>query len=381
MHICFITGEYPPSLHGGIGSFIKTLAKSLVNNSHQVSVIGVYKQSMLTIEDDHGVQVIRVPWSRIPKIGVLIDHYHLNNQIDFLNKRMPIDLIEGQENAFTYLPGTKNWKKLIRMHGGHHFFASELGKPYHPYKKWAEEKSFRNADLFCAVSNYVKESTQKLINNKIAVEVIPNPVDTELFQPKPEIPIEDGLIVFVGTLCEKKGIRQLILAMPEIINKIEHAHLWAIGRDQTDPLSGKSFKQILIENMKPEIQDRISFLGVRDHAQIPDLLARANICIYPSHMEAHPIVVLEGMAAGKAVITSLCGPGPETVQHSVNGLLCDPHQPKSIADEVIRLFLDPDLRDKLGKAARKTVVEKYALDVLVQKNINFYQKCLNSKNY
>jgi len=377
MHICYLTGEYPPMSHGGIGSFVQTLAKELVKLGHTVSVIGVYKQPSLTLENDCGVQVIRVPWCRIPKIGVLINHLRLNQQIKNLHRNTPIDLVEGQENAFTFLPGRKPWKKVIRMHGGHQFFSSELGTKYSKYKCWAEKRSFAIADFYCAVSNYVKDSTLKLLQKNISVEVIPNPIDTALFCPEPEIPVEEGLLVFVGTLCEKKGIRQLILAMPQIVNAVENAHLWVIGRDSVDPATGRSYKQTLLDNIKSEVANKILFIGSKNRDQIPDLLARAVICVYPSHMEAQGIVVLEGMASGKPVITSKYGPGPETIQHGFSGLLCDPFKPESIADEVVKLLLDSKLRSKLGQNARDIVISKFSLELLLQKNMSFYQSCLD----
>jgi glycosyltransferase involved in cell wall biosynthesis len=85
------------------------------------------------------------------------------------------------------------------------------------------------------------------------------------------------------------------------------------------------------------------------------------------------------MAMGKAVVASQTGPGPEIIQPEVNGLLCDPFDPSSIAQAVTRALRDYQLRQRLGAAARKTVEEKYAVDVLLQKNLDFYRDCLEHR--
>ena len=67
MHICLICNEYPPSNHGGIGSFTKDLAEGLVANGFYVSVIGVYSKYVLDIKEPmteiiNGVHIERYPF-------------------------------------------------------------------------------------------------------------------------------------------------------------------------------------------------------------------------------------------------------------------------------------------------------------------------------
>jgi glycosyltransferase involved in cell wall biosynthesis len=88
---------------------------------------------------------------------------------------------------------------------------------------------------------------------------------------------------------------------------------------------------------------------------------------------------LEGLATGKAVVASQTGPGPEIIDHGITGLLCDPADPKSIADRIIRLLKGPDERRRLGDAARKLCVEKYSLPALVERNILHYKGLLSAR--
>jgi glycosyltransferase involved in cell wall biosynthesis len=95
--------------------------------------------------------------------------------------------------------------------------------------------------------------------------------------------------------------------------------------------------------------------------------------VYPSHIEAMPLAWLEGLAAGKAVVASQTGPGPEIIDDGVTGLLCDPHDPESIASALIRVLKDRELRRRLGENARRTAQERFALPKIADQNEAYYR--------
>ncbi len=85
---------------------------------------------------------------------------------------------------------------------------------------------------------------------------------------------------------------------------------------------------------------------------------------------------LEGMAMGKAVVASRLGPGPELIEDGRDGLLCDPRNREELAEAVIRCLKDPDLRARLGRAARERVVREFSAEAVVAKNVAFYERVL-----
>lgn len=378
MHIVFLCNEYPPSNGGGIGTFTRTLAKKLAEVGCTVSVVGLYSQMKRTIDNDCGVRVIRLPINRTPVLNLLRNQLTLKKQLMILHREHPIDILEGQENAFWCLSTGTPGRKVIRMHGGHHFFAITLGRNPAFRRSVIERLSFQHADHFCAVSHFVAETTRELLQlGNRPIRILPNPVDIRLFCPQPETPIEPGLILFAGTICEKKGIRQLVEAMQEIIRVVPYAHLVALGRDGRDDQTGENFR-ILLESVIPaSIREKITFPGMVPNADLPKWLARAEICVFPSHMESQGIVVIEAMACGKPVIASLTGPGSELITDDEDGLLCDPHDPASIASQTIRLLQNVELRQKLGFSARMTALKKFSIDHLVSENVSFYRECLD----
>ena len=78
---------------------------------------------------------------------------------------------------------------------------------------------------------------------------------------------------------------------------------------------------------------------------------------------------------GKAVVASQTGPGPEVIEHGVSGLLCNPHQPDSIAEALLQVLTSPDLCKRLGAAARERAEKLFSLEKLVYENIAYFQSC------
>jgi glycosyltransferase involved in cell wall biosynthesis len=91
-------------------------------------------------------------------------------------------------------------------------------------------------------------------------------------------------------------------------------------------------------------------------------------------MEALPIAWVEGLAMGKAVVASETGPGPEVIEDGVSGLLCNPHDPDSIAAALLRVLNDAPLRARLGAAARQRAEQLFSLEKLVHDNIEYYER-------
>jgi glycosyltransferase involved in cell wall biosynthesis len=339
-----------------------------------VTVVGSYVREGRVVEDDEGVRVIRLPVIPIRGVGLVQGGWRLRRELTAVHREAPIDVLEGPETSLGALPRTFPAVRIIRMHGGHHFFRHAAGMRPAAGRGWLERRSFERADELCAVSRFVAESTRGLL--RLAdrpITILPNPVDTETFRPNPEIREEPGLIVFVGTLCEKKGVRQLVEAMPEVARSAPHARLCLVGRDWVDRETGRRYTEMLGESIAEEVRDRIEFVGIVDNLSLPGLLARAEVLVYPSHMEAMPLTWLEGLSMGKPVVASRTGPGPEVVEDGVSGLLCNPHDPASIAEKITVLLADARLRLSLGRAARERVVGLFSVGALVERNEAFYR--------
>ncbi len=378
MHVCFLCNEYPPGLHGGLGSKIQVLSRGLVARGHQVSVVGLYSPEREGVEDDMGVRVIRLPASSMRRTGLVVDGYRLRRELTRIHLQKRIDILEGSELSLATLPRSFPALRIIRLSGGHHFFAVTLGKQPRRVTGWLEKRSFSRADFVCGGSRFISETTRQLLQlGNQPIEVLPHPVDTNLFHPRLVVSEEPGLLVFVGTVCEKKGVRQLIQAMPQIIKSVPDAHLWVVGRDTKDPQTGGSYTERLRGLIDPSVGNHIAFKGPVEHSAVPNVLACAEVCVFPSHMEGLANVNLEGMALGKAIVIGETGPGPEIIEDEVSGFLCNPHDPVSIADKVIRLLKSRELRQDMGSRARQRAVSCFSQEVILKMNEAFFRRCLD----
>lgn len=379
MHIVFLCNEYPPGPIGGLGAFVHTLAHALANTGHQITVLGYYRIPATRVENDEGVHVIRIPHTGLAGMGFVINGLKLRRELRHRHAAMPVDLVEAPELGLSLLSPSSPGTKVIRMHGGHHFFQTTLGQQPKAWRSWLERRSFARADQLCAVSQFCADTTRNLLRlGSRPIEILPNPVDTERFHPLPEVPEDDGLIVFAGTICDKKGVRELVQAMPAVIAAVPHAKLKLFGKDWRNPATGRQFRDEYEGLIPTELSRHIEFAGPIEHGRLPHEYARAQVCVFPSHMETQGIVIVEGMAMAKAVVTSKLGPGPELITHGEHGLLCDPHQPGDIAAQLIRALQDASLCRTLGAAARQRAVTEFSLATLLPRNEAFYQRCLAS---
>lgn len=382
MHICFLTNEYPKEgfSHGGIGSFVKTIAAELVKNGVKVSVIGLNYTLDAETELIDGVSIYRLKKSKIKGLSWYFNFKSINKKIKEIHKENPIQIVETSELGLAFINKIKKVKYIIRLHGGHHFFAESEKRKINKWKGFQEKKSFKNADAFIAVSRYVKNHTEKFLSfyNKPVV-YISNPIDTDVFKPLEREKKTENRIVFVGTVCEKKGIRQLIQAFPMVKKECTNATLEIYGRDWFFP-DGSSYMQMLKEKELPqlgEIAKDIHFHGAIPHTTIPMVYAVASVCVFPSHMETQGLVAPEAMAMGKAVVFTEVGPGPETIENYKTGLLCDPYNPNAIAEKIVWLLTNKEKAKEIGEAASVFTLKKYGLKNIVSQNIDFFQSLLD----
>jgi glycosyltransferase involved in cell wall biosynthesis len=375
MHICFITNEYPKEgyPHGGVGTFLKTIAPMLVTAGHQVSIVGINYTRTDESSAEDGVSVFRLRKNTTKGIVWLQNAIAINKKIKEIHKVNPIDVVESAELGLAFIKKNKDIHYLIRLHGGHHFFAEAENRGINFWKGFQEKRSFSKADAFIAVSEYVKHHTSKYLKIDKLNKIIFYPVNSNHFSPK-DLTVDEYSIVFAGTICEKKGVRQLIQAFPFVKEKFPQAVLNLYGRDWFFP-DGSSYIEMLKSNELPKIapfDEHVYFKGTVSYNEIPEVYAKAGVCVFPSHMETLGLVAPEAMACEKPVVFTQLGPGPEVIQDGYNGFLANPHEPKDIAEAIISFFEDYERAILLAKNGRKTVLDKFNPEAIVQQNIDFY---------
>jgi len=376
LHICFITSEFPKQdfPHGGVGTFVATLGKALVEKGIKVSVIGLNYIKKEETEHINGITVYRVIAKKQKGLQWYFNSRAIANKIKEVHQQNPIDIIETAELGLAFLPKIKEIKYVIRMHGGHHFFAKAENRKTEWWKVLQERRSFRKADHIIAVSAYVAETTRALLEfGDLSMQVIHNPIDVNKFYQSDVDKIEKHSVFFAGSIVEKKGIRQLVQALNYLIDDFPDIHLYIAGRDATLPGTKTPYRPILEKEINNQIKSHITFLGVVPNDKIPEYIEKAEVCCYPSHMEAMPLAWLEVLAMGKSFIGGSTGPGPEAVINDKTGWLANPYAPKDIAEKIKWVFNHPEESRKIGKQAREYALQKFDLSIIIERNIDFYK--------
>jgi glycosyltransferase involved in cell wall biosynthesis len=157
-------------------------------------------------------------------------------------------------------------------------------------------------------------------------------------------------VVFVGRLSEEKGIRELVQAT-EGLNLV---------------VAGDGPLRDLVPNA----------LGFVPHAEAQKLIARAAVVVLPSHREGLPLVLLEAMAHGRAIVATPVGGIPSLIEDGVTGALVRQSDPNALRQAITGLLGNPALRRKLGAAARARVQEVASWDRVVDETLAAYEAAL-----
>ena len=99
----------------------------------------------------------------------------------------------------------------------------------------------------------------------------------------------------------------------------------------------------------------------------------------PSIWENSPYALLEAMSCAVPIIATNVGGIPEIVQHMISGLLVEPESPINLANAIITLLVDQDLRKKMGAQARERILNSFSIDQVLPKMESFYYDILADK--
>ncbi|MFC3415208.1 glycosyltransferase family 4 protein [Algoriphagus hitonicola] len=386
MHVCFICHEFPgsPSVQvGGIGFFLKTFTQLLVQKGIKVSIVGVYPAGSTQTEFVDGLRIVRVGRSSFRFVGWWENMKKLNEAIDAIHREDPIDILEAPELDLAFVRKNKDISYVIRLHGGHHFFAEAEKRKINFWKGYQEKVSFGKADAFIAVSDYVRQHTFKFFElGDRPIRKIFGMIDLDKFSLKEKQIKKNKLeVIFAGTVCEKKGVKPLIHAVNELKNEFPGLKLKIYGREWFFS-DGKSYQQHLMEYFPESYFENVFFMGPVAHQELPLIFSKSHVCVFPSFMETQGLVVSEAMATKSMVVYTSLGPGKELVSHGENGFVADPNKVdelKTVLAQVLNMGFD-DKFWKICENAQTFVNQAFDPHTLLNSNLDFYRQVKGVRN-
>lgn len=159
------------------------------------------------------------------------------------------------------------------------------------------------------------------------------------------------LVLFVGQLIERKGLKYLISALPTIIKKYKTIKFVIIG-------SGPEKNDLIEMCYKTNMSQFVDFKGGVPENTMLDYYWMADIFILPSLAEGQPMVIYEAMATENAIIGTNVGGIPDQIKENVTGYLIPPEDSKAICNNILYLLDNPDICVQMGTNSRKRVIEK-----------------------
>jgi glycosyltransferase involved in cell wall biosynthesis len=369
-----VTREFPPE-SGGIGYYVYNLSKKLVERGHRVTIItrGTFTRSVKYFVE--GIDVFRVSFFPLYPFHLSIHGIFLNNL--FKNLEPSFDLVHVHSPlpplVKTCLPIMTTVHTSMRTDSKYHEvfdFYSLLEKLQSMYiSPPIESKLFRISNKITAVScSVVEELKDYGLDEKITV--LGNGVNEKLFAPINKDKNGRKYVLYTGILRARKGLFDLVECAKLVSEITSDVEFIICGKG---PFSRKL--EAVVRAHK--LQRTIKLLGFVERKELIKLYQNAALHVVPSHYEGLPTVLLEAMSCGLPVVaTDVCG-NKEVIVNGVNGFLVPPKSPMAMAKVILRLLQNDQISGRVGRAARRTIEDKYTWDKITDNVLASYSMTLN----
>jgi glycogen(starch) synthase len=191
------------------------------------------------------------------------------------------------------------------------------------------------------------------------------------------IATDSPLVLYSGRLVERKGIRDLVAAIPYVLEHAPHTRFVFAGGPP--PLSGDEVARQWLSDECLRYRDRIHFTGWLSATELARWYESADIQVVPSRYEPFGMVVLEGMLYGLPIVAAAVGGPQEILEHDKTGLLFPAADVKALGEAILRLVQDANLRQQLGATAAAEVRARWLWPRLVSKMATVYREAVGQQ--
>jgi N-acetyl-alpha-D-glucosaminyl L-malate synthase BshA len=235
--------------------------------------------------------------------------------------------------------------------------------------------SIEQSDGVTAISNYLRDRTQRIFDVKNHIEVIYNSVNCDVYRRDPELiakmrpeyaPNGEFLLVHLSNFRPVKRLTDVIEIFDRVRKQVP-ARLLLIG-DGPD----RSVAEWLA--VQKGIHADVLFLGKQD--EIQEKVAIADIMLMPSELESFGLAALEAMACEVVPIATRAGGVPEVIEHGKTGYLADVGDVDTMARYALDLLRNPQQLREMGTQARAAALGKFCSTKIVKQYEDFYLRVL-----
>jgi len=265
------------------------------------------------------------------------------------------------KRKYFYFKVAKWWHKKVIVH--FHAFSPEttINSRYKPLYK----KLFSDADLVITLSNQWKIWVEEILGIKDNVTVLYNPCPLAQLNSMDK---KDNIILFAGTLNQRKGFVDLIRSFSTIASRYTDWTLVFAGNGEIE--KGLTLAKEL------NVEKQVIFKGWVSGNDKDELFRSAKIFCLPSYMEGFPMAVLDAWAYGLPVITTPVGGLPDILEDGKNALVFEPGDTQLLSDQLERLILDDGLRNAISQKSLMLSQTVFNVENINQQLADIYKKVL-----
>jgi glycogen synthase len=194
---------------------------------------------------------------------------------------------------------------------------------------------------------------------------------------KKATPDRSLLVIYSGRLVNRKGIAELLAAIPAVLDEEPTTRFILAGGPPG--VNGEALKRHWLSPALSPYWTQIHFTGWLAPHQIAELYAAADLLVVPSRYEPFGMVVLEGMLYGLPILAAAVGGPSEILDHGRTGWLFPARDAQALATTLLQLIKKPGLRRQLGRMAALEVRRKWLWPRIVRNVRCVYREAMSFK--
>ncbi len=351
MRILVVIYEFPP-IGGGGGMAAWEISRALARRGHEVHVLTSHFQDLPLQEIIEGVQIIRVPSARQSAFKASLKSmfgYVVSGSIAGL-RHLKIWRPDVIHVHFAVPSGPVGWL-LSKVSRVPYVLTAHLGdvpggvpEKTSGWFRWVAPLTpplWKSAERIVAVSEFTRQLI--LMRYPVEVQVIPNAADLKELDPGKIITHRPVEIVFAGRFMPQKNPVLFVQILAELCDLDWHCHMIGDG-----PLRC----QVEAEIKHLDLADRIQLPGWLTPEQVIDHFRNADILFMPSSSEGLPVVGVQALAMGLAIVASRVGGFVDLIENQENGFLVDPGDTQVFIKSLRYLLSDQSRLQEFKRASR-----------------------------
>ncbi len=361
--------------YGGSGVVATELGLELAARGHEVHFISYAVPVRMTEARErirfHEVEMMNYPLFDHPPyalaLATMMYNVALSHSLDLLHVHYAIP-----HSVSAYLTramaAPRRLPFVTTLHGTDITLVG-MDRSYLPITRFSIEES----DAVTAISEYLRQVTQREFNIRRPIDLIPNFVNCDVFQPSETnsrraefAPHGEKVLVHLSNFRPIKRV-------PDVIEIFDRVH-----REIPTKLLmiGDGPEQAVAEWMVHDrgLEGDVFFLGKQN--QVQELLNCADVLLLPSDLESFGLAALEAMACGVPPVCSRVGGVLEVVRDGVEGYLVPPRDIETMAKRTLELLTDANRRAEMGQAARRRALDQFCSTKIIALYEKLYERVL-----